>query len=137
MKTTLFFFTIIQIIRLMYFYLQVPSKSNFFQCVSNLTTKNHLSLNYRRLRNKMGKTHFNFMQDTFIYPEEKKLLHAEMSFKGSSTWIIKPFKVKFQAFIKKNCSQYFASLVYQIYCLLMFHIFSLINYCFIHEVYIL
>ena len=55
-----------------------------------IARKDNLWHNYKRMRSKHGRQHFDFLSDSFTIPEERSALIETMTREPGSLWIVKP-----------------------------------------------
>jgi len=61
-----------------------------FPSCHQIARKDHLWHNFKKMQQKYGNQHFNFLSDSFIIPEEKQALVEKMEQEPGSMWIVKP-----------------------------------------------
>ena len=65
-------------------------KTSPFPSCHQIARKDNLWHSYRRMQQKYGRQHFDFLSDSFTIPEQREMLKEAMEREPGSYWIVKP-----------------------------------------------
>jgi len=65
-------------------------KTSPFPSCHQIARKDNLWHSYRRMQQKYGRQHFDFLSDSFTIPEQREMLKEAMEKEPGSYWIVKP-----------------------------------------------
>ena len=65
-------------------------KTSPFPSCHQIARKDNLWHSYKRMQQKYGRQHFDFLSDSFTIPEQREMLKEAMEREPGSYWIVKP-----------------------------------------------